>query len=284
MPLNAYLAAGIRTDHECTLLEEAREKLAKGMIVLMREGSIAKNVTALAPLLTDRTWPRIAFCTDDRNPLEIVEEGHIDAAMRLAIAAGAPPLAVYRSASLGAAMAFGLADRGVGAAAIAPIWCCSTIRTVSVAQVICGGRLVEPELFAGRTHPRPVGYGSVRRGPVAPADLAPAARGGDTPVIGARPFSLITDHLSLGRSPEAPLRLAVLERHGRNGNIGRGWVVRLRAAARRDRLEHRTRQPQPDRRRRNAADMAVAVNHLIGLQGGAVVSGTAESWPICRCR
>ena len=118
LPLNGYLAAGIRTDHECTQLEEAREKLAKGMFVLMREGSIAKNVAALAPLLTDLTWPRIAFCTDDRNPLEIVEEGHIDAAMRMAIAAGAPPIAVYRAASLGAATAFGLADRGVVAAGL----------------------------------------------------------------------------------------------------------------------------------------------------------------------
>ena len=97
------------------------------MIVLMREGSIAKNVTALAPLLTDLTWPRIAFCTDDRNPLEIVEEGHIDAAMRLAIAAGAPPIAVYRSASLGAAMAFGLADRGVCRRGYRADSCCSTI-------------------------------------------------------------------------------------------------------------------------------------------------------------
>ena len=99
------------------------------MVVLMREGSIAKNVTALAPLLTDLTWPRIAFCTDDRNPLEIVEEGHIDAAMRMAIEAGAPVLAVYRSASLGAAMAFGLADRGWSPPAIAPTSCCWTIST-----------------------------------------------------------------------------------------------------------------------------------------------------------
>ena len=99
LPLNAYLAAGIRTDHECTQLDEAREKLAKGMFILMREGSIAKNVAALAPLLTERTWPRIAFCTDDRNPLEIVEEGHIDAALRKAIAAGAPTIPAYRAAS-----------------------------------------------------------------------------------------------------------------------------------------------------------------------------------------
>src|SRR5690606_12189550 len=60
---NGYLSTGIRTDHECTQLEEAREKLAKGMFILMREGSIAKNVAALAPLLTELTWHRIAFCT-----------------------------------------------------------------------------------------------------------------------------------------------------------------------------------------------------------------------------
>ena len=70
--------------------EEAAEKLRKGMMVLAREGSIAKDVAALAPLLTDLTWPSFAFCTDDRNPLEIAEEGHIDFAIRKAIRAGAP--------------------------------------------------------------------------------------------------------------------------------------------------------------------------------------------------
>ena len=272
MPLNAYLAAGIRTDHECTLLEEAREKLAKGMIVLMREGSIAKNVTALAPLLTDLTWPRIAFCTDDRNPLEIVEEGHIDAAMRLAIAAGAPPIAVYRSASLGAAMAFGLADRGIAAAGYrADLVVLDDFARVSVAQVICGGRLVEPELFGGRTHPAAVGYGSIRRAPVAPAELAPATRGGDTPVIGARPFSLITDHLSLPADAPEVLRLAVLERHGRNGNIGKGFVTGfgpLRGAIASS-IGHDSHNLIVAGN--SESDMAVAVNHLIDLQGGAVV-------------
>ena len=141
LPLNGYLAAGIRTDHECTQLDEAREKLAKGMFILMREGSIAKNVATLAPLLTDLTWPRMAFCTDDRNPLEIVEEGHIDAAMRIAIGAGAPPLAVYRAASLGAATAFGLADRGVVAAGYrADLVLLDDLDSVAVSQVICGGR------------------------------------------------------------------------------------------------------------------------------------------------
>jgi adenine deaminase len=110
--LNGYLAAAIRTDHESTSFEEGQEKLRKGMQVLMREGSIAKDVAALAPLLTEATWPFVAFCTDDRNPLEITEEGHIDHAIRKAIAQGVPPLTAYRAASCGAARAFGLSDRG----------------------------------------------------------------------------------------------------------------------------------------------------------------------------
>ncbi len=272
LPLNGYLASGIRTDHECTQLEEAREKLAKGMFILMREGSIAKNVTALAPLLTDHTWPRIAFCTDDRNPLEIVEEGHIDAAMRLAIAAGAPPLAVYRAASLGAAMAFGLTDRGLVAPGYrADLVLLDELDAVRVAQVICGGRLVEPDLFAGRVHPAAVGYDSVRRAPVAAGDLTPSAHGADTPVIGARPFSLITDQLTLGAHEGPALKLAVLERHGRNGNIGRGWVagfgpLRGAIASSIGHDSHNLIVAGNDE-----ADMAAAVNHLIALQGGAVV-------------
>ena len=272
LPLNGYLAAGIRTDHECTLLEEAEEKLRKGMIVLLREGSIAKNVAALAPLLTELTWPRVAFCTDDRNPLEIAEEGHIDAAMRKAIAAGAPVIPVYRSASLAAATAFGLADRGVLAPGYrADLVLLDDLHAVRVSQVVCGGRLVEPELFADRAHPAPVGYGSVRRGPIAAGDLATPTPDATTAVIGARPFSLLTDDLTLADSGADVLKLAVLERHGRNGNVGLGRVTGfgpLRGAIASS-IGHDSHNliVAGD----GDGDMAAAVNRLIELQGGAVV-------------
>ncbi|MFL5335163.1 MAG: adenine deaminase [Geminicoccaceae bacterium] len=270
--LNGYLAAGIRTDHECTELEEAREKLAKGMVILMREGSIAKNAATLAPLLTDLTWPRIAFCTDDRNPLEIVEEGHIDAAIRIAIAAGAPPMAAYRAASLGAAMAFGLRDRGLVAPGYrADLVLLDDFEKVAVAEVICGGRLVEPELFAGRQHPTAVGYGSVRRATVSAGELASGIPRDDTPVIGARSLALLTDHLAWGALDQPPLKLAVLERHGRNGNIGKGWVAGFGAlrGAIASSIGHDSHNliVAGDAE----GDMAVAINHLIELQGGAVV-------------
>ncbi|MGB1152628.1 MAG: amidohydrolase family protein, partial [Paracoccaceae bacterium] len=111
--LNAYIAAGIRTEHEATTAEEALEKLQKGMRVLIREGSVSKDLTALQPVLTDRTAPYMCLCTDDRNPLDIAEHGHLDYMIRQLIALGTPPLAAYRASSLSAAEAFGLKDRGL---------------------------------------------------------------------------------------------------------------------------------------------------------------------------
>ncbi|MCV6597335.1 MAG: amidohydrolase family protein, partial [Mangrovicoccus sp.] len=110
--LNAYLAAGIRTEHEATNAAEAKEKLQRGMRILIREGSVSKDLDALLPLLTESTSAYMCLCTDDRNPLDIAEHGHLDYMIRTAIARGTTPLAVYRAASLSAAEAFGLKDRG----------------------------------------------------------------------------------------------------------------------------------------------------------------------------
>ncbi|RUU54080.1 adenine deaminase, partial [Mesorhizobium sp. M2C.T.Ca.TU.009.01.2.1] len=96
-PLNGYLAAGIRTDHETTTADEAREKLSKGMHVLVREGSVSKDLDSLIPIITERFSPFIALCTDDRNPLDIAEHGHLDYMIRHAISRGVEPLAIYRA-------------------------------------------------------------------------------------------------------------------------------------------------------------------------------------------
>ncbi len=105
--LNAYVAAGIRTEHEATSAEEAREKLQRGMRVLIREGSVSKDLHALASILDDYTAAYCCLCTDDRNPLDIGEHGHLDYMIRTLIALGVSPRAVYRTASLSAAEAFG---------------------------------------------------------------------------------------------------------------------------------------------------------------------------------
>ncbi|RMH06931.1 MAG: adenine deaminase [Nitrospirae bacterium] len=114
--MNAYGAAGIHSCHESTALEEAKEKLSKGLLVFIREGSCAKDADALLPLLNGYTSAVIGFCTDDRHPADIQAEGHVNAIVEKALRAGHAPAHVFRSASFAAARAYGLEDRG----AVAP--------------------------------------------------------------------------------------------------------------------------------------------------------------------
>jgi adenine deaminase len=156
--LDAYCAVGIRTDHEATGVGEAREKLTKGMSILVREGSVSKDLRALAALITPETASFMAFCTDDRNPLDIGEEGHLDFIIRTAIALGARPLDAYRMASISAARLFGLQDRGL----VAPGWRADLVLLDSltecrVSSVVAGGRPVDEALFATRLSIPPVG-------------------------------------------------------------------------------------------------------------------------------
>lgn len=235
MDLNGYLAAGIRTDHETTTAEEAREKLAKGMAILIREGSVSKDLHALIPLISRDASPFLSFCTDDRNPLDIAEEGHLDFMIRTAIAHGADILATYRVASLSAARNFGLFDRGfIGPGKRADIVLVEDLAACRVRQVFAGGRLVEDGLFADRKQVAPVGLASVHSRKLAPEDFAVKARDGETPVIGVVPGRIITERLSM-RLPardgvalpdlaQDAVRVTVIERHGRNGGIASGFV------------------------------------------------------------
>ncbi|WP_417686022.1 adenine deaminase [Roseibium sp.] len=235
MALNGYLAAGIRTDHEATTAEEALEKLAKGMNILIREGSVSKDLDALAPILQPDVSAFVALCTDDRNPLDIAEEGHIDSMIRRLIAKGIRPLDAYRAASWSGANAFGLKDRGH----IAPGWRADIVllddfEDCQVASVISGGRLVERSTFAARTIVDPVGLDSVRASKVSPDAFQVGAANSDVDVIGVVPGRIITEHLKRnlpvvdGKAQmdlqQDVLKVAVVERHKHTGNIGCGFV------------------------------------------------------------
>jgi len=285
--LNAYLAAGIGTDHEATSYDEAREKISKGMQILIREGSVSKDLHALAPLITPETWARLAFCTDDRNPLEIREEGHIDFLVRSAIRLGARPLDAYRVASWSAALGFGLRDRGLVAPGYrADIVLVSDLEACAVAQVIAAGARVTPALFENRTHPAPVGYGSVKRAPVTPADFALPGAAGEKRVIGVVRDRIITEALTrpvpardgmLVADPASDvIKIAVLARHGVNANIGRGFVsgFGLPAGALASSIGHDAHNICVVGA--NDADMATAVNRLIAIQGGLVAVRDGE--------
>ena len=267
--LSAYAAVGIRTEHEATGLDEAREKLKKGMAILLREGSVAKDVDALAPLLNDYTSARIAFCTDDRNPVEIQAEGHIDHAVRKAIAKGAPVPAAYRAASLTAATVMGLRDRGLVAPGYrADLVLLDDLEAVRVVDVVAGGRPFRAG--APRVETSGVGRGSIRRPPVTAAAFAVDAAG-PVPTIGVRANSLLTDRLERNPEDQDVARLAVLERHGRNGNIARAHVAGFGTLTGAIGLSVGHDSHNLSVLGRDSDDMAVAANRLIALGGGAVV-------------
>jgi len=233
--LSAYIAAGIRTEHEATTAEEAMEKLRKGMRVLIREGSVSKDMEALAEILTERTSPYLCLCTDDRNPLDIEEHGHLDYMIRTLIARGCPPLAVYRAASLSAAEAFGLKDRGLIAPGLrADIAVIDTLEDCRASMVLSGGVVADAAAFAARTLVPPVARNSVRAPAVTAQSFRHRGNTADTPVIGILPGKIITEHLTEQIAPrdgdKRPdpsrdlIRIAVVERHGKNGNIATGFV------------------------------------------------------------
>lgn len=280
--LNGYLAAGIRTEHECTSAEEALEKIRKGMHILVREGSVSKDLHALMPIITERLSPHLALCTDDRNPLDIAEQGHIDHMIRTAIAAGVEPLAIYRAASISAARAFRLHDRGL----VAPGWRADLVVIDSLEgchaeTVFSAGRKVDDPLFATRKAVAPVGLESVRARPVKAAHFAIPVTEGETSVIGVLPGKIITEHRRY-RLPAAGnqtgidldrdiLKVAVIERHGKNGNHANGFVqgFGLKRGAIASTVGHDSHNicvvGASDE------DMAVAANRLSDINGGFVV-------------
>jgi adenine deaminase len=281
--LNGYLATGIRTEHEATTAEEALEKLRKGATVLIREGSVSKDLRTLVPILTAATSAFLAFCSDDRNPLDIGEEGHLDFIIRTAIAMGAPMAHVYRAASWSAANAFGLRDRG----RVAPGWradivLLADLEQCSVDQVIAGGRLVDEAAFEARLPLAPVGLDSVKAEPVSAEDFRTKPWPGPTPVIGVTPGRIITEHLRFElRASDGSaavdlerdvVKVAIIARHGRNRNIGQGFVhgFALKRGAMASSVGHDSHNicvvGVDD------GDMACAVNRLIELQGGFVVA------------
>lgn len=281
--LSAYVAAGIRTEHEATTADEALEKLRMGMRVLIREGSVSKDLAALQPVLTEVTAPYMCLCTDDRNPLDIAEHGHLDHMIRELIRRGSPVLAVYRAASLSAAEAFGLKDRGLIAPGLrADIVAVDSLESCRAQLVLCGGRVVNESAFASRKPLKPLGRASVRAPQVRAQDFRCAGNRSETPVIGIIEGKIITAHLTRDIAPvdgdKRPdpicdlMRIAVIERHGRNGNIATGFVqgFGLKRGAIASTVCHD---------HHNIAvvgadydDMALAANRLSQIEGGFVVA------------
>ncbi len=230
--LNAYAAAGIRSDHEAYSLEEGRERLRAGMWLLIREASAARNLKELVPLIGEYGPHRIAFCTDDREPEHVAEEGHVNSIVREAVAEGVPAEDALVVASLNGALWHGLGHVG----AIAPGYQADVLLLPDLERF-------EPELVlkAGRrvgeiarpAVPEWVKH-TVRVQSVGSSAFAIPWHGGPAHVIGIVDGQILTDSLVEeptvvdGHAVADPGRdlakIAVVERHLATGRIGRGFV------------------------------------------------------------
>jgi adenine deaminase len=283
LDLNGYISAGIRTEHEATTAEEALEKLRKGMRVLIREGSVSKDMHALAPVLTERHAPYLCLCTDDRNPLDIGEHGHLDHMIRTLISLGCPELAVYRAASLSAAEAFGLKDRGlIAPGKRADIAVIDSLAGCHAAMVLAGGVVADAAAFAARATTEPVARHSVKAPHLQASDFRTAGNRSETPVIGILPGKIITPYLRFDIPPadgdKRPdltrdlMKIAVIERHGVNGNRATGFVqgfgMTSGAIASTVCHDHHNIVVVGA----DYGDMALAANRLGDIEGGFVVT------------
>lgn len=227
--LSAYACAGITSCHESSELGEAQEKLRNGIAVWIREGSVAKDLDALAPLLTLATSTSIGFCTDDRNPLDIQREGHVDHLVRSAIAKGVPVEVAYRASSWSVARHYGLAGPAraltrIGAVAPgyrADLLLLDDAATCAIRDVLVAGQLVR-EMELPRTHTgKP--DNTVRASIPELVDLEGPV--GMVHVIGVRAGRILTDRHVLKSDAPGVCRLSVLERHGRGSKPANGYAL-----------------------------------------------------------
>ncbi len=281
--LDAYIAAGISTDHECATPEDLVERTKRGMYVLLRQGTACKNVLGLLPGVNDGNYRRVMFCTDDRQPQTIRNDGHINHGVNLAIGAGLDPVRAITMATLNAAECFGLDDRG----AIAPgrradFFLADSLEKIEPDKVFVLGKLVaEKGSIILRSRPvRPEGVaGRMNVKNFSEERLALKLESDHVRVIDIVPGGVVTkagdayvgrdkDGFWVHDPKEDILKLAVVERHNGLGNVAvaliRGYGMRDGAVA--TSIAHDSHNIIAIGS--NDHDMAVAIEELISLGGG----------------
>ncbi len=286
--LNAYLSAGILSDHESTTPEEGNEKLRRGMYLMIREGSSEKNLDALLPLVNDNTYRRCFFVVDDRNCSDLLWEGDIDAVVRKAIERGLEPVRAIQMATINAAEYFRLYDRGgIGPGYIANLISITDLAKLEIDMVFYRGKLVARQgkpLFALP----PVGVelrDTVRIKPVMGKSLRIPA--GETyPVIEIIPGQIVNkkvmeqmkviDGVVMPDVERDILKLVVVERHKGSGNVGVGLVkgFGLKKGALASSVAHDSHNIIAVGT--NDLDILKAIEEINRLQGGLVVCADLE--------
>ncbi|HOA22519.1 MAG: adenine deaminase [Aggregatilineales bacterium] len=235
--LNAYVAAGVRSDHECTTVEEAREKLRLGMTIFIREATNARNLEALLPLVTPENSHHICFCTDDRQPADLLDQGSIDYMVRVAIQHGIDPVRAIQMGTINTARYFGLHDRGaITIGRRADLFIFSDLYNPVPEIVYRGGYRVAEN---GKMLPleevrRPIQLRNTMNIDWDAVDFTIPANGTRARVIGSIPDQLVTEHrildvkqvdgCAVADVERDILKMAVIERHRATGNIGKGFI------------------------------------------------------------
>ena len=237
--LNAYITAGVRSDHECSSAEEAIEKLKLGQYIMIREGTAARNLEALLPLFDDKYCDRCMLVTDDKHGSDLIDNGHIDYIIRKAIRAGKDPLNAIKMATLNATMYFGLKDRGaIAPGYIADIIVLSDLEEFTVEKVFKNGRLtvdggknvrtIKSPSIDKEKYPRVFNSFNLRE--IKPSDLEIRDEGTKKRVIKVIPGQILTEELIVESSSKQAepdkdiIKLAVIERHKGTGHTGVGFV------------------------------------------------------------
>jgi adenine deaminase len=236
--LCAYATAGVMSDHECSTLEDARQRIRLGMWLMIREGSAARNLDDLLPLVKELHPPRVLFVTDDRDPQDLTSRGHIDSMVRRAIELGLDPVEAIRLASYNTAQYFRLYNRGaIAPNFIADLVVLDDLASFAVESVYKDGELVAQAgkllvdapatTFTGVTD-------TIRMGAISLQDLRLAGKEGLVEVVGIEPGQITTRHLreeasivdgAIVADPTRDLlKLVVIERHHASGNVGLGLV------------------------------------------------------------
>ena len=284
--LNAYVAAGISNDHECTTVAEAREKMRLGMSIAVREGSVTRDLLALLPLIKPENADRFFFCTDDRTPADLMDRGHIDSMVRMAIKAGLDPALAVRLATINAARYFGLHKVG----AIAPGWFAdlnllTDLKACAVEKVFKRGHLVAEKGYLLGNKPMSAMIdvrNTVKIRPLGDSSFKIPAKSGRARVMELIPNQIITRQIFAEPKRENGqvvsdterdiLKIAVLERHLGTGNIGLGLTkgFGLKSGAIASSVGHDAHNINVVGT--NDADMRAAVEHIVKMHGGFAVA------------
>jgi len=277
--LNAYIAAGVYSDHECSTVEDAIAKLGRGQYIMIREGTAARNLDALLPLLTLQYYTYCMFCTDDKHPNDLLEKGHIDYIVRRAIKSGVDPIIAVKCASHHAARYFLLNNRGaIAPGFLADFVIIDNFDDFNILEVYKKGKL----MFDGKTvtpfEAPEIDPHLVKRSHetfhVAHLEATDFIESRPRAVLGMVPGEIVTTDAGYAEKISVEddiLKIAVIERHKNTHHIGIGYIkgYGLKSGAVATSISHDSHNIIVVGA--NEEDMAAAINRVVELGGGIVV-------------